>query len=214
MKPRLLLSLHDVTPHHFAAWLVRAEALFRELGVTHTTYLVVPRYHGAYAIEADPPFQAWCRAPRPFLHSLVPARLPPQGGPQARRSLASELDQPSVPHSRRRGVSESAGTGTERTARSRVRGLQGLPLRVSDRVCRTRLAVQPKPDSGASPTGILVERGSLAHLRPAASYGYQRPGYHLGLTDFHAPVGLDAAGSRARRSLARTASPSYRRASA
>jgi predicted deacetylase len=66
MKPRLLLSLHDVTPHHFAR-LVRAEALFRELGVTHATYLVVPRYHGAHAIEAEPRFQAWCRAPRPFV---------------------------------------------------------------------------------------------------------------------------------------------------
>ena len=65
MKPRLLLSLHDVTPHHFAR-LMRAEALFRELGVTHATYLVVPRYHGAYAIEAEHRFQAWCRAARPF----------------------------------------------------------------------------------------------------------------------------------------------------
>ncbi len=61
----LLLSLHDVTPRHLVR-LTRAEALFRELGVTHATYLVVPRYHRAWAIEADPQFQAWCRASRPF----------------------------------------------------------------------------------------------------------------------------------------------------
>jgi predicted deacetylase len=61
----LLLSLHDVTPRHLVR-LTRAEALFRELGVTHATYLVVPRYHRAWAIETDPGFRAWCRASRPF----------------------------------------------------------------------------------------------------------------------------------------------------
>ena len=64
-RPRLLLSLHDVTPHHISR-LARAEALFCELGVTHATYLLVPRYHGAWAIESDPMFRDWCRAPRPF----------------------------------------------------------------------------------------------------------------------------------------------------
>jgi uncharacterized protein len=62
---RLLLSLHDVTPRHLAR-LTCAEALFRELGVTHATYLVVPRYHRAWAIETDAGFRAWCRASRPF----------------------------------------------------------------------------------------------------------------------------------------------------
>jgi predicted deacetylase len=61
----LLLSLHDVTPRHVAR-LVRAEALFQRLGVTRVTYLLVPRFHGGWAIEDDEPFRAWCRAPRPF----------------------------------------------------------------------------------------------------------------------------------------------------
>jgi predicted deacetylase len=65
--PRLtvLLSLHDVTPRHLPR-LTRAEALFRELGVTHATYLIVPRYHRGWAIETDSRFIAWCREPRPF----------------------------------------------------------------------------------------------------------------------------------------------------
>ena len=50
LRQTLLLSLHDVTPRHLVR-LVRAEALFRELGVTHATYLVVPRYHRGWAIE-------------------------------------------------------------------------------------------------------------------------------------------------------------------
>jgi hypothetical protein len=62
---KLLLSLHDVTPRHLVR-LARAEALFRELGVTHATYLVVPRYHRAWAIETDSGFRTWCRGPRPF----------------------------------------------------------------------------------------------------------------------------------------------------
>jgi predicted deacetylase len=62
---RLLLSLHDVTPRHLVR-LARAEALFRELGVTHATYLIVPRYHRAWAIETDPGFRAWCQTSRPF----------------------------------------------------------------------------------------------------------------------------------------------------
>jgi predicted deacetylase len=61
----LLLSLHDVTPRHLVR-LARAEALFRELGVTHATYLVVPRYHRAWPIETDAEFRDWCRASRPF----------------------------------------------------------------------------------------------------------------------------------------------------
>ena len=61
----LLLSLHDVTPRHVAR-LARAEALFRELGVPHVTYLLVPRYHRRWPIEEDAAFSIWCREPRPF----------------------------------------------------------------------------------------------------------------------------------------------------
>jgi uncharacterized protein len=61
----LLLSLHDVTPRH-AARLALAEPLFRDLGVTRVTYLLVPRYHGGWAIDDDRGFSQWCLAPRPF----------------------------------------------------------------------------------------------------------------------------------------------------
>ena len=62
--PKLLLSLHDVTPAHLPR-LKRAESLFHDLGVTHMTYLVIPRYHGGSAIE-EPEFRRWCRQARPF----------------------------------------------------------------------------------------------------------------------------------------------------
>ena len=62
---KLLLSLHDVTPRHLAR-LIRAEALFRDLGVSDVTYLVVPRYHGGWAIEGDHEFETWCRRQRAF----------------------------------------------------------------------------------------------------------------------------------------------------
>jgi uncharacterized protein len=62
---RVLLSLHDVTPAHLAR-LVRAEALFHELGVSRVTYLLVPRYHGAWCADRDSDFVRWCRDPRPF----------------------------------------------------------------------------------------------------------------------------------------------------
>jgi predicted deacetylase len=61
----LLLSLHDVAPPHLPR-LMRAEALFRHLGVTHVTYLVVPRYHHGRAVDEDPEFLGWCAAARPF----------------------------------------------------------------------------------------------------------------------------------------------------
>jgi uncharacterized protein len=61
----LLLSLHDVTPRH-AGRLARAEALLRDLGVTHATYLLVPDYHRGWPVETDVEFSSWCRAPRPF----------------------------------------------------------------------------------------------------------------------------------------------------
>ena len=61
----LLLSLHDVTPRH-AARIARAEAFFRDVGVTHATYLLVPRYHGRWSIQDDAEFSRWCRAPRSY----------------------------------------------------------------------------------------------------------------------------------------------------
>ena len=61
----ILLSLHDVTPRH-AARLARAETLFRDLGVAHVTYLIVPRYHRGWPIDEDAEFSRWCAAPRPF----------------------------------------------------------------------------------------------------------------------------------------------------
>lgn len=63
---RVLLSLHDVTPAHFAR-LLRAEALFRELGVNGVTYLLVPEYHGGWRADRDPRFVRWCRDRRPFV---------------------------------------------------------------------------------------------------------------------------------------------------
>jgi predicted deacetylase len=57
--------LHDVTPRHVER-LARAEALFRELGVMYATYLLVPRYHGGWAVEKDAQFLGWCRESRAF----------------------------------------------------------------------------------------------------------------------------------------------------
>jgi len=62
---RLLISLHDVTPFHFAR-LLKAEALFQEMGLRKLTYLFIPNYHGRFASEEYPEFVAWCRGPRPF----------------------------------------------------------------------------------------------------------------------------------------------------
>jgi uncharacterized protein len=61
----LLLSLHDVTPRHQSR-LERAEELFAALGVPRVTYLLVPRFHGRWAIDEDREFIAWCRRPRAF----------------------------------------------------------------------------------------------------------------------------------------------------
>jgi predicted deacetylase len=62
---KLVVALHDVTPFHLPR-LVRAEALFRELGIAKATYLFVPAYHGQEPADRDPAFVAWCRAERPF----------------------------------------------------------------------------------------------------------------------------------------------------
>ncbi len=65
MTRQLLLSLHDVTPFHLER-LVRAERLLTSIGVTRATYLLVPRFHGQWAVERDRAFMAWCRAERAF----------------------------------------------------------------------------------------------------------------------------------------------------
>lgn len=63
-SPRVLCSLHDVTPFHQER-IERAEALFGALGVRRVAYLLVPQYHGGHPAD-DPAFAAWCRRPRPF----------------------------------------------------------------------------------------------------------------------------------------------------
>jgi predicted deacetylase len=86
---KLLVSLHDVTPYH-APRLARAEALLAHLGIADVAYLIVPRFHGATAIDTDQAFLRWMRQPRPyrvtwFLHGCFhqdargPRRAP--GGP-------------------------------------------------------------------------------------------------------------------------------------
>jgi predicted deacetylase len=62
---RLLISLHDVTPFHFAR-LLKAEALFQDMGLRKLTYLFIPNYHGRFASAENHEFVAWCRGPRPF----------------------------------------------------------------------------------------------------------------------------------------------------
>jgi predicted deacetylase len=93
IEPRLLVSLHDVTPVH-ARRLERAERLLEALGVEAVTYLLVPDFHGLGAAHALMEFVAWCRAPRPyvvqwFLHGYFHGEhvVPAVGGP---RLTASE----------------------------------------------------------------------------------------------------------------------------
>ncbi|HKP95177.1 MAG TPA: DUF2334 domain-containing protein [Fibrobacteria bacterium] len=62
---KLVISLHDATPFHLER-MGRAEAVFRELGVSKITYLLVPEYHGGYPSAGSPEFAGFCRAPRPF----------------------------------------------------------------------------------------------------------------------------------------------------
>lgn len=62
---KLLISLHDATPFHQAR-LEKAEALFRDLGLTKVTYLFVPQYHGGHLSSGSSVFVDWCRASRPF----------------------------------------------------------------------------------------------------------------------------------------------------
>jgi len=83
MKPlKLLVSLHDVTPFHFAR-LQKAEALCDALGIRKLSLLLIPNYHGGYCSTQSPEFVAWCRRERSFAvqwqlhghHHLEPAGL-------------------------------------------------------------------------------------------------------------------------------------------
>jgi uncharacterized protein len=60
-RPKLLIAIHDVTPAHAA----RLESLYRLLdaaGVRRFALLVVPDWHGAWPLEANPAFTARLRA--------------------------------------------------------------------------------------------------------------------------------------------------------
>ncbi len=85
-RPVCAVSLHDVTPFHLDR-LVRAERFLVSLGVTRVAYLLVPRFHGAWAVDEHDDFVAWCRATRPFevewlLHGFFHSELvrPGRGG--------------------------------------------------------------------------------------------------------------------------------------
>jgi predicted deacetylase len=62
---RVLVSLHDVTPAHQPR-LERAERVFRALGLSRITYLLVPNFHGVAPIEHHKDFAGWCHDARPF----------------------------------------------------------------------------------------------------------------------------------------------------
>ncbi len=62
---KLVISLHDATPFHLER-MQRAEAVFRELGISKITYLLVPEYHGGYPSAASTEFITWCRGSRSF----------------------------------------------------------------------------------------------------------------------------------------------------
>jgi predicted deacetylase len=62
---KLVISLHDATPFHRER-MAKAEAVFRRLGISKITYLLVPEYHGGYPSAGDAGFAAFCRQPRPF----------------------------------------------------------------------------------------------------------------------------------------------------
>ena len=57
---QLIVSFHDLHPGS-RAQCERFLALMRELGVTRTTLLVVPRWHGAAPCDEDREFAAWLR---------------------------------------------------------------------------------------------------------------------------------------------------------
>jgi predicted deacetylase len=58
---KLIVSFHDLHPGS-RAQCERFLAMMRELGVTRTTLLVVPRWHGARPCDEDRAFAAWLQA--------------------------------------------------------------------------------------------------------------------------------------------------------
>jgi predicted deacetylase len=62
---KLVVSLHDATPFHLER-MRNAEAVFRRLGISKITYLLVPEYHGGYPSAGNAEFAAFCRGSRPF----------------------------------------------------------------------------------------------------------------------------------------------------
>lgn len=62
---KVIVSLHDVTPFHFPR-LLRAEALFREIGLRKLTYLLIPQYHLGDPSSENADFISWCRRQRPY----------------------------------------------------------------------------------------------------------------------------------------------------
>jgi uncharacterized protein len=64
-KPRLLVSLHDVSPVHLQR-LQKAEELLCASGVSATQYLLVPQFHGHYRASEYPGFIDWCCRERSF----------------------------------------------------------------------------------------------------------------------------------------------------
>lgn len=85
----LLLSVHDVTPFHLER-LVRAEQVLASLGVVRATFLLVPDFHGRWAVHQHPRFLAWCRETHPIeiewvLHGYFHSEaIEPAGGPRPR----------------------------------------------------------------------------------------------------------------------------------
>jgi predicted deacetylase len=65
VKPRLLVSLHDVSPAHLQR-LQKAEKLLCASGVTAAQYLFVPQFHGLYRASEHPGFLDWLRRERTF----------------------------------------------------------------------------------------------------------------------------------------------------
>jgi predicted deacetylase len=86
---KLLLSVHDVTPFHLAR-LVRAEQFLTSLGVTRATFLLVPDFHGRWAVHEHEGFLTWCRGTHPLeiewvLHGHFHSEaIEPAGGPRPR----------------------------------------------------------------------------------------------------------------------------------
>jgi predicted deacetylase len=89
--PKLVISLHDATPFHLER-MRKAEAVFRDMGISKLTYLLVPEYHGSYPSAGHAEFAGFCRGPRPFavewhLHGYRHLETPPQ-----RRAPGGRLD--------------------------------------------------------------------------------------------------------------------------